>query len=91
MIRQTNTAETGALCAYQNYKQKLLHTLARVFSSNFKTKFTPALGWKVRLMLPSSVMGWQTIDEEMSAYEATTLRKLVFVSTSIHLLSRTVN
>jgi len=63
VTRQTNTAETGALCAHQNYKQKLSRTLARVFSSNFKTKFTPALGWKVRLMLPSSVMCWQTIDE----------------------------
>jgi len=52
---------------HQNYKQKLLRTLARVFSSNFKTKFTPALGWKVRLMLPSSVMCWQTIDEELLA------------------------
>jgi len=49
--------------------KKLLRTLARVFSSNFKTKFTPVLGWKVRLMLPSSVMCWQTIDEEMSAYD----------------------
>jgi len=67
VIRQANTTETGALCAHQNYKQKLLRTLARAFSSNFKTKFTPALGWKVRLMLPSSVMCLQTIDEELSA------------------------
>jgi len=69
VIRQTNTAETGALCAYHNFKQTLLRTLAREFSSYFKTKFNPALGWKVRLMLPSSVMCWQTIDEEMSTYD----------------------
>jgi len=49
--------------AYQIY----LRTLARAFSSNFETKFTPARGWKVRLMLPSSVVCWQTINKELFA------------------------
>jgi len=44
-----------------------LRTLARAFSSYFKTKFIPALGWKVGLMLPSSVICWQKIDEQLHA------------------------
>jgi len=41
--------------------------LASAFSSNFKPKFPPALGWRVHLMLPSSVVCWQTIDKELFA------------------------
>jgi len=60
------------MCLSKLQTKIIAHACSCIFIK-FQNKIypRPGLEWNIRLMLPSSVMCWQTIDEEMSAYDTT--------------------